>query len=65
MVEDRARLLIRIPSSLKARLSELAGRERRSLNGEIEFLLNQAIQLASKEKARGSPRRRRNSTSDG
>lgn len=43
MNEPQARLLIRIPPSLKARLVELAKRERRSLNKQIEFLLEWGI----------------------
>lgn len=62
MVEERARLLIRIPSSLKTRLTELASRERRSLNREIEFLLEQAVKLASEEKAHSGLRPKRSLT---
>jgi len=43
MSEERVRLLLRIPANLKARLVELAQRERRSLNKQIEFLLERAI----------------------
>ncbi len=43
MTEDQARLLIRISESLKAKLAELAKRERRSLNKQIEFLLDRAV----------------------
>lgn len=43
MTEPRARLLIRIPANLKAKLAELAEREHRSLNREIEFLLDRSI----------------------
>lgn len=35
-------MLIRIPSELKARLSALASAERRSLNQQIEYLLDKA-----------------------
>jgi hypothetical protein len=41
--EPRARLLIRIPASLKAKIAELAEQEHRSLNRQIEFLLDRAI----------------------
>ena len=43
MSERQARLLIRIPESLKAKLSELAARERRSLNRQIEFILEHSL----------------------
>ena len=43
MTKRQERLLIRIPANLKARLAKLAARERRSLNREIEFLLEQAV----------------------
>jgi hypothetical protein len=43
MNEARVRLLLRIPASLKARLAELAEREHRSLNRQIEFLLERSI----------------------
>ena len=46
--ETQARLLIRIPESLKAKLIELAGREHRSLNKQIEFILERALQEALK-----------------
>jgi hypothetical protein len=47
---------LRIPASLKAKLSELAEREHRSLNKQIEFLLEQAIQEGAKQEVRQSPR---------
>jgi hypothetical protein len=43
MIEPQARLLIRIPASLKAKLVELAKQERRSLNKQIEFLLEHSV----------------------
>jgi len=43
MSESRARVLLRIPASLKAKLTELAEREHRSLNKQIEFLLDRCI----------------------
>jgi hypothetical protein len=48
MNESRVPVLIRIQPSLKAKLIELAKREHRSLNQEIEFLLEGS--LASEEK---------------
>ena len=42
MSEPRVPILIRIQRSLKTRLTELARSEHRSLNQEIEFLLERA-----------------------
>ena len=53
MSEPKVRLLLRIPGSLKAKLAELAEREHRSLNGQIEFLLDRSV----REKAPNEPRR--------
>jgi hypothetical protein len=47
--EARVRLLIRIPAKLKAKIAEIAQRERRSINKQIEFLLDQSI----REETRG------------
>jgi len=58
MSEPRVRLPLRIPASLKAKLSELAEREHRSLNKQIEFLLEHATQEGAKEEARPSSRQR-------
>jgi hypothetical protein len=41
--EERVRLLIRIPAKLKTKIAELAERQRRSINKQIEFLLERAI----------------------
>ena len=41
MSESRVRVLLRIPAKLKATLTELAEREHRSLNKQIEFLQEQ------------------------
>ena len=43
MSESRVRVLLRIPAKLKAALTELAEREHRSLNKQIEFLLDRCI----------------------
>jgi hypothetical protein len=43
MREDRVALLIRIPKELKQKLAELAKRDRRSVNQQIEFMLYQAV----------------------
>ena len=44
MSEPRVRLPLRIPASLKAKLKDLAEREHRSLNKQIEFLLARSVQ---------------------
>jgi len=41
--EERVRLLIRIPAKLKVKIAELAQKQRRSINKQIEFLLDKAI----------------------
>jgi hypothetical protein len=51
MSEKRLALLIRIPSSLKAKLTDLAKREHRSLNQQIEFLLELSLKERPVEKA--------------
>ena len=56
MSEPRVRLLLRIPASLKARLAELAEREHRSLNRQIEFILDRSIRDETKGEAAESPR---------
>jgi hypothetical protein len=43
MREKRVALLIRIPKELKEKLAELAKRDRRSVNQQIEFMLYQAV----------------------
>jgi hypothetical protein len=43
MTESHARLLIRISPDLKEKLIELAKREHRSLNRQIEFLLDAGV----------------------
>ncbi len=43
MNEPRVPVLIRISATLKARVAELAKRERRSTNQQIEFLLERAV----------------------
>jgi hypothetical protein len=54
--ESRARVLLRIPASLKARLSQLAAQEHRSLNKQIEFMLESAFQEGVQDGARESQR---------
>jgi hypothetical protein len=43
MRERRVGLLLRIPEGLKNRLVDLARREHRSVNQQIEFLLEQSL----------------------
>jgi hypothetical protein len=43
MSEQKIRLPLRISASLKARLAVLAERENRSLNKQIEFLLDRSV----------------------
>ncbi len=43
MAERRVALLLRIRQALKDRLADLAKREHRSLNQQIEFLLEQSL----------------------
>ena len=43
MSEPRIRLPLRIPARLKAKLTVLAEREHRSLNKQIEFLLDRCV----------------------
>jgi hypothetical protein len=62
MAEARARLLIRIPAGLKAKIAELAEREHRSLNRQIEFLLDRAIRDETKSDTAQSPPLKRGSS---
>jgi len=48
MRERRVGLLLRIPEGLKNRLVDLAKREHRSVNQQIEFLLEQSLTNAMK-----------------
>ena len=58
MTEPQARLLIRIPTRLKEKLAELAERERRSLNRQIEFLLDRSIRNELKDESpQSTPRK--------
>jgi hypothetical protein len=58
MTESRVPLLIRIPASLKAKLAEVAERERRSLNRQIEFLLDRSIRDEAESERRETPVRK-------
>jgi hypothetical protein len=44
MNEPTVRFMLRIPTTLKVKLTELAAREHRSLNKQIEFMLDRSIQ---------------------
>ena len=44
MSEGRATLLVRVSASLKAKLAEMAERERRSLSKQVELLLEQCLE---------------------
>jgi hypothetical protein len=48
MRERRTALLLRIRKDLKGRLSNLAKREHRSLNQQIEFILEQFLRSGPK-----------------
>jgi hypothetical protein len=48
MPERKVGLLLRIPEGLKNRLVDLAKREHRSVNQQIEFLLEQSLTNARK-----------------
>src|SRR5713101_5265244 len=58
MNEPTVRLLIRIPASLKTKLAELAEREHRSLNRQIEFMLDRSIREKTANEANHSHRSR-------
>jgi hypothetical protein len=51
--EDRKAFLLRIDSKLWAELEAWAGDELRSVNGQIEFLLRQAVQQRRKKQLDG------------
>lgn len=59
MNEQLVRLPLRIPASLKQKLLELAEREHRSLNKQIEFLLDRCIREDADSGAGESERVRR------
>ena len=45
MTEPRVALLVRVPASLKTRLTQMAKRERRSLSKQVELLLERYVEL--------------------
>jgi hypothetical protein len=55
MPERKVALLLRIHQGLKDRLADLAKRERRSLNQQIEFLLDQSLSDAVKKPQSDQP----------
>ena len=59
MSEERIRLPLRISASLKARLAVLAEREHRSLNKQIEFLLERSVSDEEKEYETGNSNRQK------
>lgn len=52
MDESRVAVLIRMLPSLKKRLTELAKREHRSLNQQVEFLLERALSVDERVQAK-------------
>ena len=54
--EDRKAFLLRIDAKLWAELESWAGDELRSVNGQIEFLLRQAVQQRRKNFLDGGSR---------
>jgi hypothetical protein len=53
--EDRKAFLLRIDPKLWGELEAWAGDELRSVNGQIEFLLRQAVQQRRKKADAGAP----------
>ena len=48
-MEDEVRLTLRLPATLHQQIVALARRDRRSLNGELVFLLERAAAEAERE----------------
>ena len=59
MSEQKIRLPLRISASLKAKLTVLAEREHRSLNKQIEFLLDRSIREEEKAHETGDSNRQK------
>ncbi len=61
MTEPRVALLVRVPASLKSRLTEIAKHERRSLSKQVELLLEKCLEIQGRESiaspTKGSRRR--------
>jgi hypothetical protein len=49
MSEQKGRVLLRISANLKKTLTEMAEREHRSLNAQIEFLLEKGVREGKAE----------------
>ena len=63
MPEHKVALLLRIRQELKDRLVALAGRQHRSLNQQIEFLLEESLSdMPSKESKEPQSRKRGSAT---
>jgi hypothetical protein len=60
MSEQKIRLPLRISASLKARLAVLAERENRSLNKQIEFLLDRSVREEEEAHEIGDSNRQKN-----
>ena len=65
MNESRVPVLIRIRASLKARIEELAKREHRSTNQQIEFLLERALAQIGEDADRSADAKREAQTKEG
>jgi hypothetical protein len=59
MEESRVAVLIRIKRSLKARLVQLAEREHRSLNQQVEFILEHSLSDTSSKQPNEPQSRKR------
>ena len=61
MHESRVAVLVRMREELKARLVDLAKREHRSLNQQVEFLLEHCLsgEIHEQQPAKTEPKRKR------
>jgi hypothetical protein len=59
MSEQKIRLPLRISAGLKARLAVLAERENRSLNKQIEFLLERSVRSEEEAHETGDSNRQK------
>lgn len=53
--EERKSFLLRIPPDLWKELEKWAGDELRSVNGQIEYLLRQAVEKRKRSQPEGDP----------
>ncbi len=58
MPEERKAFLLRLPPRLLAQLRGWAQQEMRSLNGQIEFLLREAVRRRSGKREEGESEKR-------